>query len=211
MDLFKEKCWSLISPDKSWRLDRLSHGEIELILATMTPEEAKRLWIWKKGWTEWKRFELEKNNFRVESRVPFFVCPEVPEDAIGGGSKKGAEKVVKKKDIADKPVQILRKFPRFDIVLPVKIVLGTQNFSTKTKNISLGGICLQDSLPGWVAGYCTVLIHTPEGEQLELLCTVVEDQSITEKFRMEIVPSTKFEHLKKWMEDWVEKNLKVSA
>lgn len=85
---------------------------------------------------------------------------------------------------------ILRSKKRFNKRYQVTIVgENNQQFKTHTRDVSVGGLNLEESLPAWVNGYFKVRIAKPQSKQLiELVCCLVEDQQPDERFRLAILP-----------------------
>jgi len=79
----------------------------------------------------------------------------------------------------DKKIEsLIRKHVRWATMLNVKIKCGPRNFECLTKDISLGGFCLLQSLPESFAGYMTVEISIPNTDEVfEMICSPVENQS----------------------------------
>ncbi len=62
-------------------------------------------------------------------------------------------------------------------------------FKTHSRNISVGGISFEDSMPDWINGYFKVRISKPGSKQkIELMCCLVENQKKDERFRVAILP-----------------------
>lgn len=93
-----------------------------------------------------------------------------------------------------------RRYGRRSARFRVEIVSGQRHFVSYTRDISLGGIRLEDPLPEWVAGYCTAIVARPGiPKPLEFLCTVVENQVPGDKHRIEIYPSGHTAELERWL------------
>ena len=184
--------WSLANSVDEWVVNDLSILEIKAIIATMKDSQRIGTLVWKKGWTEWKPIYHIDLQELVEPRRPRFKSPLLPFQ-----NKKSAEGTVMVP--AQKRKFVDRKYDRFEIKLPVTLVVGQNQFQTTTRDLSLGGTCLADPIPSWVAGYCTMLLETPDNRKIELVASLVEDQK-DPKYRLEIVHSLKYEELKEWME-----------
>lgn len=81
-----------------------------------------------------------------------------------------------------------RRYTRYGVNIPVKVVNNTQEFLTLTRDISEGGVRLADSLPDAFAGYCQVVLTPADRSPLHLLCSLVEDQE-DGKYHLEFVDS----------------------
>ena len=104
-----------------------------------------------------------------------------------------------------------RKYRRFPLRLHVEIICQDQIYETYTMDVSLGGVALEGVLPDWVAGYCTVVLSTPDlRRRLEFMCSVVENQ-LGQNYRLELYPSTHSKELKIWLEMGIPKNPPTAA
>jgi len=184
--------WSMANSIEEWVVNDLNILEIKAIIATMKDSERIGTLVWKKGWVDWKPIYHIDVQELTEPRKSRFKSPLLPFQ--NKGSVDGTVMVpVQKKKIIE------RKFERFEIKLPVTLMVGQNKFQTTTKDLSLGGTCLADPIPNWVAGYCTMLLETPDNRKIELVASLVEDQK-DPKYRLEIVHSLKYEELKEWIE-----------
>ena len=169
----------------------------------IAPASLINYWVWSEGWENWKSASLAEEVMSmslVDRSFPSQI-PNPPKPFTESKSKVNADKrvaVSNKNEPEDETV--MRKHQRFDVELPVEVLVNDQSFKSKTVDISLGGIRVTDELPDWVAGYGTVIITLPDGSTSEVVCSVVEDQKLGDKFRLEILPSAQFDELKDYLE-----------
>lgn len=105
-----------------------------------------------------------------------------------------------------------RKAERIEGVLSVEIVCRDRTFHTSTRDISLKGLQLVDPVPDWVGGYFSLVLSRPEVDQkLEFIASIVENQELGKKFRLELQPSKDSLHLKRWLLDLHLRNIKKTA
>lgn len=85
---------------------------------------------------------------------------------------------------------VLRAKKRFNKRFAITVVGPSgQIFKTFTRDISVGGIFFEHSLPDWAAGYFKVRISKPNTKQkIELTCCLVENQTPGEHYRVAILP-----------------------
>ncbi|OFZ12064.1 MAG: hypothetical protein A2Z20_07500 [Bdellovibrionales bacterium RBG_16_40_8] len=85
---------------------------------------------------------------------------------------------------------ISRGKKRFNKRLRVYIVSEQgEKFKTYSRDVSVGGIYLEDSVPEWVSGYFKARIAKPGNKQMiELTCCLIENQKPGESFRIAILP-----------------------
>lgn len=97
----------------------------------------------------------------------------------------------------------IRKHDRHNKRLRVHLECGGRSFKTYSVNISVGGMLLEDPLPDWVAGYCTVKLINPQIKQaVELTCSIVENQEPHLRFRVMFLPLKGHESEDKF-EQWI--------
>lgn len=84
---------------------------------------------------------------------------------------------------------VVRNKKRYKKRYSVSIELEGKVFKTWTRDISVGGLYVEDMIPDWVTGYFKVRIgKSTSKQQIELQCCLVEQQKPTERFRMMILP-----------------------
>ena len=97
-----------------------------------------------------------------------------------------------------------RQYPRSMAKLKVVFVLGSKTFETKSKNISLSGIRLDDSIPWPIANeFCDVyLSHSDFPESIKLNVRIVP--AVSDKKSLAFVSMSKFYHtlLKSWLDSF---------
>lgn len=68
-----------------------------------------------------------------------------------------------------------RRYARFEVHMPARIINNNNEHVTAIKNISEGGVQIEDVLPEHFAGYCQIILE-PSRYSFELICSPVEDQ-----------------------------------
>lgn len=99
---------------------------------------------------------------------------------------------------------IKRNFTRYKKNLKIQIAgKEGQTFTSMSKDISVGGILLNEPLPRWVVGYLQVkIVDMSRKQAIEVTCSIVEDQDPNYRVRLEILPLQKKEeevHFDKWL------------
>ncbi|MCB0349743.1 MAG: PilZ domain-containing protein [Bdellovibrionales bacterium] len=99
---------------------------------------------------------------------------------------------------------VLRSQKRYNKRLSVEIIgENGQEFKTFTRDVSVGGMNVEDSIPDWVAGYFKVRISKAGSKQLiELTCCLIENQIPGARFRLAILPLESVEDEKN-LETWL--------
>lgn len=196
--LFKETPWTLHNPLKGWTLQGLSLEEARLVVATLTLAEQSLALVWHKNWEGWLRLKSEECR---DLFVPFEARGENPPEIPANLLQDTEEDITQVRPVLQSKKKIIdRRHDRYLVIIDCDIIVADHTFSTKTKDISVGGFCFEDPFPDWVAGYFTVVIKTEP--PLEVTCMMVEDQK-KEKFRAEIMDNTSRENLEA-LADWLE-------
>lgn len=99
---------------------------------------------------------------------------------------------------------IARNFNRYKRNLKVVIQgPGEQRFETDTVDVSVGGLLLRDSLPGWAIGRLQVrLVDKEKRQAIEVSCQVIDGQVAGQRHRLTILPLKRSEeeaHFDKWL------------
>lgn len=187
----KDGSWSLNCDFHNWTVHDLSTNEARVILETLRDSEKATVLVWKPGWAAWKPLRDAECEELLHTRVVKIKAPIIP-SVQDYDSEITAVRPLK----AETPF-VTRKFNRFDVDYPAKLISGTQEFETRVLDLSEGGLRIKDPVPDWVAGYTTVVIIVEDGRQLELMCSLAEDQKHA-KTRLEIAPSDKQSDFLAW-------------
>jgi hypothetical protein len=177
-----DESWSLNCDFHNWTVHDLSTNEARVILETLRDSEKATVLVWKPGWAVWKSLRDGECAELLHTRIVKIKAPVIP-SVQDFDSEITAVRPVK----AETPF-VTRKFNRFEVDYPARVVSGTQEFATRILDLSEGGLRIKDPVPDWVAGYSTVIITIEDGRDLELMCSLAEDQRHL-KTRLEIVPS----------------------
>ena len=214
--------WCLYDKSRRAVHNGLTYQEARAIVRVLGPEERLAWYAWKEGWANWKVLnhaaELVATMTDVKKTIE---APPLPQDSQSDDLNQqrlfNADSGVNLADsFVNAPVQEKeedeRKIERIEGELSVEIICGGRKFYSVTRDISIKGVQLKDSAPEWMAGYCTLILSRPEVEQnLEFVCSVVENQELGKKFRFEIQPSKDTLHLKRWLLDLHLKSIKKST
>lgn len=85
-----------------------------------------------------------------------------------------------------------RRYPR---VLDFQVKLGDKIFQCQTRDISIGGISLSDTLPKWVPKTFRAKV-SHKGSVVRLLCDRVTDS------KLRVVQAESWELIRKWIVNW---------
>ena len=165
------------------------------MLDTLRDSHKAGVVVWKKGWPRWKNLRDTGCEALWRSRDVRIKAPDLVKEHEYDPEITAVR--VKKQS---SPFYT-RKSVRFKVNYPVTIFSGGQELQTVCLDLSSGGLRVQDPMPDWVAGYSSLILTVEDGRQLEIMCSVAEDQQHS-KTRFEIVPS---ENQSEFL-DWFAKN-----
>jgi hypothetical protein len=99
---------------------------------------------------------------------------------------------------------VVRAKKRYKKRYSVRIQIDGKVFNTNTRDISVGGLNVEDQMPDWVCGYFKVRIIKPNvKQQIELQCCLIENEDLNEfRHRLMILPlqnPTDEQNLEKWI------------
>lgn len=198
MNLFKSTAWTLHNPLKGWTLQGLSLEEAQLVVATLTTAEQNVVVVWNKNWHDWHMLNSETcEELFIEYPARGNTPPPIPQHLLEDTPDEITEV---RPMMSTKRSSINRRHSRYIARISCDVIVGSHVFTTYSRDISAGGICFEEALPEWVAGYFTVII---KGDQpIELTCVMVEDQK-KDKFRAEIIEGNQPENstrFRTWLE-----------
>ena len=179
-------------------------------MSTLTIEQSFEWLAFRADWKDWKPLKavIELTASR-SSGVCSYEVPPVPTLAEENKTEVPEEVTSPTITQTDANFEIVknamsarsRKYQRYEARFHIEVICDQRHFSSFSTNISVGGIALEDPIPSWVAGYCTVVISTLDlKKRLEFLSSVVEDQA-GEKYRLELHASPMTSELRRWLEE----------
>lgn len=186
------KVWSLYNHVKEKQLHQLTLQEVSAIYAAL-PDDARQCWlVWRDGWKEWhpisKVSEIIKAAEAIVARHNRKNLPALP-NALDRETQADSGNLA----------YVHRKSERLQIRLGVEVICNGQIFRSHSQDISLGGIRLEHNIPDWVAGYSSVILTHANGDRIEFVCTIVENQKLGDKTRLEFRPSEAMKILEEWL------------
>ncbi len=225
--------WVFYNMPKAAFYNGLTFQEARAIAKILTPEERAQWIVWKEGWSQWKKMsaasELLVSTSTVlrvmeppalpteftKSKSEIMVIDDIGENETAIELENEDNEAVavaaavpsvdsSEVDLNEAPENfVVRKDQRVAAEIDVEIISQGRKFTTKSVDLSIGGIQVKDPVPNWLAGYCTIILRRPELKQgLEFVCSVVENQDPAERKRLEIHPSKDTVHLKRWLLDF---------
>lgn len=84
---------------------------------------------------------------------------------------------------------VVRAKKRYKTRLIVTVEIDGKVFKTHSRDVSVGGVNVEDLIPDWVTGYFKVRLQKPNNKQaIELQCCLVEGQAPNARYRFQILP-----------------------
>jgi len=200
----------------------LLFDEARAFVSNLNSDDLEHWYVWKEEWPDWRPVQgiegLTEMIFRVMHVSPpppprGTETQDVSQDAqieTQSNVKNVSGKTDFPQDEESKSFTatfndfIVRAKKRFNKRFQVTIIgENGQTFRSHTRDISVGGMNLEASLPVWVAGYFKVRIAKPTSKQLiELTCCLIESETANERRRIAILP-LQSEQDEKNLETWI--------
>ena len=204
--------WCLYSRARDTFFNGLSFQEARAIARVLLPEERAQWYAWKEGWKDWRKLntttELITSSSATVRMVESPPLPAAVQFTVTPSSSMPFEEMPIEKVITphlERPkreVHVERKTSRIAAVFEVEIICQGRKFHSQSVDVSVSGVQIKDSVPEWMAGYCTMLISRADvSQKLEFVCSVVEDQDPDDRRRLELHPSKDTSHLRRWLSD----------
>lgn len=173
--------WALHNTLKGWTLFDLTSNEVQLLVSAMSVNEVKLSKVCKKDSTSWAPLrEADYPDFFIKKNIT--AKNKYPE--LGNEEKTSEGHTDTEYFVVRPRSQVPRLHNRFEIEVACSISSSRNSFTTKTIDLSEGGLFFKDILPDWIAGYFIVKIIDDQSIY-QLMCSLVEDQK--EKRRVQIV------------------------
>ncbi len=197
------KLWCLINSRTGHMIKGLAFNEARAAVAGVAEESRTDWWVWNEGWPEWKplvrvRLLIEPIYRTMNQEPPPFRVASEPQKRRNSDleppplTESGGTVISLEPDLEDVGVDdhefINRSHRRFKRRFKVRINQDGREFVSHTKDISAGGLQLEDNLPEWVAGYCQILLIKLETKKaVQVTCSVVENQPPHQRTRLQIL------------------------
>ena len=195
----KEPLWCLMNPSEQIKHFGLTAGEIKVYVSTIPFNKRHEWYVWHEGWSDWKALaDVQEAHEMIEREV------HPPELIVEEGGRKrvvsvhtGTHSTSPGLGLSVGPVEgqtdskefVVREFERYQKRMRVVIESQGQHFESFTKDVSVGGVQIEDHVPEWVFGYCKLLLHKLEtNEVLELTCSLVEEDDSKKRNRLALAP-----------------------
>jgi PilZ domain len=214
--------WCIFDRRSSRVIEGLLFDEARAFLSNQDAADIENFLVWKEEWPDWRPVNeiegLTEMIFRAlhvsppppprgTERTPMATATRSPVTEISSVIVTKVSEAFPQQELDSVSITsgefVIRSQKRFRKRMAVTII-GTENqmFKTFTRDISVGGMYLEDSAPNWVKGYFKVRISKPNSKQLiELNCGVLETQPDGARYRVAILPLQSVEDEKN-LENW---------
>lgn len=176
--------------------------EARAIIASHDPEDLEQWLVWRDDWLEWQPASQvpgldEKIHRELPVPAPELPSPEVPKGFVTDELSISISRAAIRPEflaLAPDPETtgdnfIVRAKKRHKKRYSVSIEIDGKKFKTFTRDISVGGVNVEDVLPDWIKGYFKIRIGKPNSkQQIELQCCLVEGQLPNARYRVMILP-----------------------
>ena len=171
--------WALHNPLKGWTLYDLQLEEVQAVINTLTPNEARLLKVSQKGQQTWEAFNQTTHALLLSNKK---LSGEgyASLDQIEKSSTESTDFFI----VKAKKIITPRLHERIECELEAIIDASFQVFKTKTVDVSEGGVNFKDVIPDWVSGYFIVTVFYQQ-KPYQVMCSMVEDQKI--RHRVQVV------------------------
>lgn len=197
------KLWCLANIDSGLSLEGYTFNEARAAISALPFDERTDWLVWKEGWKQWKplvqvRELLEPLHRKMDPSAPPYESQlDEVESKIRNAFQEEPESAsedIHEMNTATRDLELSdhsfveRGHKRIKKRFKVHINQGANKFKSHTRDVSVGGLLLEDVLPDWVVGYCQVILVRPHSKQaVELTCFLVENQKPTDRRRLQIV------------------------
>jgi hypothetical protein len=198
----REYYWSLHHSARKKRFDDLRTDQIEAIYSVLPEADLKEWQVWREGFQAWKAFDefpilLEQLRGAPQKAIE---PPEPPVESIKVFDRK-MEKTINfelEKGGFKADGESGRERARYEGTFTVKIKAGDAIFVSKTVNISLNGIQLENALPKKLPKYFPIGLYWNR-EMIPLLCSVVTSSATGASTRLRIESNEYEDVLRTWL------------
>ena len=201
----KPNLWCLFCKTDGRLMMGLLFDEARALVSNLDSTQLEYWYAWKDEWPDWRSV----NKVEGLTEMIFRVVPVKPPPPPKGTEESSLQmegqsfrqiKTDESLAIAD---FVVRDKKRFKKRLQVTIISGSRIFRTHTRDISVGGINIEENLPEWLSGYFKVRIAKPSSkQQIELTCCLMDGQPSGERFRLAILPLQSADDEKN-LETWI--------
>jgi hypothetical protein len=210
--------WCLYDNVNKRVIEGLLFDEARAVISSLETEVLEHWWAWRDDWADWKAISEVAGLTEIIYRASTTKYPDpstlgqvdartiAPQGLHTVQETSLADLSVAKIESEESDISnvtfTLRSSKRFKKRYSVYIELDEKMFKSHTRDISVGGLNLEDPLPSWVQGHFKVRIGKPNNKkQIELKCCLVELDN-EERRRIQILPLQKIED-EKALEAWI--------
>lgn len=183
----REYYWSLHHAPRKKHFDDLRTDQVEAIFSVLPPSEVEEYQVWREGFQAWKAFTdfpLLLEQLRGAPQVAV-EPPPAPVESVQVLDRKMETTIeLELEGSGVNGGESGREKARYEGSFTVKIKVGEATFVSKTANISLNGIQLENPLPKNLPKYFPVGLFQGR-EMIPLLCSAVTSTGPSNRLRIE--------------------------
>lgn len=215
--------WCLIDARTKKMVEGLLFDEARAVVSSIDSEALEFWFAWRDDWADWRRVNeiegLTEMIFRQSDVAPpaapsidagttnYNVGPQglarLPDEVEAAEisiNTKTKTKIMGETTNAEFTVRTKRRFKKR---YQISVEIDGQSFSSFSRDISVGGINLEDPVPDWVQGFFKVRIGKPNSKkQIELRCSLIRKEGEEDRHRIKILPLQNVED-EKQLEAWI--------
>ena len=203
----KPHLWCLFCKSDGRVIEGLLFDEARAFISNLESSELEIWFAWKDEWPDWRPVNQIEGLTEMIYRA-LSVSPPPPPKGTGESSLPSNE-LQFRQTATDDGVAVLasdfivRDKKRYKKRMQITILSGSNIFRTYTKDISVGGMNLEENLPGWAVGQFKVRIAKPNSkQQIELVCCLIEIEPMSARHRLAILPFQSLDDEKN-LEIWI--------
>jgi hypothetical protein len=205
--------WCCFNKIDQRRFEGLSFDEVRALAMAVDVFRRHEWLLWREDWPDWKGLaELIDELPTIDRDVKTFP-PDLPQftevssGVLSGAAVPAPDSVIHLESsisgLTASGQFIIRKAQRFKKRLEITILVGDKAFVTHSRDISVGGVYVEDVIPDWIRGSFKIRIRRPNiKQQIELAACLVENQPAHDRVRISILPLQN-SHDEKKLEGWL--------
>ncbi len=190
----KPHLWCLFRKLDGRIIEGLLFDEARAFISNLDTSQLENWFAWKDECPDWRPVNQVDGLTEMIYRVPS-VSPPPPPKGTEESSLAPLDEPQFRQTATNEAIAVLtsdfvvRNKKRYKKRMQITILSGSRIFRTFTKDISVGGMNLDENVPEWVAGHFKVRIAKPNSkQQIELMCCLIADQPMNERHRLCILP-----------------------
>lgn len=200
--------WSLLHIESKSQIDSLSFQQTKLLVSAFDQTEYLKWAVWHEGLADWHLLDELVSALGLKPRQKIAPPQDLNKPPAFTGlayavhtnpavpvAPEAAETLTRSDAMLNPDGRLSRRFPK-----KYKVYVGTRGkmHESMTVDLSLTGLQIVDSIPPGNDGNLEVALVNSKGENLSLICALVQDERRT---RLKIVRAGKLDLLQQWLQN----------